>query len=286
MGGPGPVKARPTQSDLGSIEAGRPSGPILGRRGRRSAASGVLDILAASSGCSPRAAAALRPIPRGSNLDGQPSPRAGFSLIEAMVVLMIGGMALLLVFAIGGRAAQIGFGLGDRALSVADQQLAQDNLRALIGGLALPPAAMSAEDAGFGALSAGPDGFVGDAVLGRSTPCAARGPAHDLKVEIQAGRGGDQVVCQVGDGVKVKLFDLRPRHARFAYSPDGVRWSDRWSSPSAGAGGSVERKRPRSLYVMLATDDGAFEVVDRADSGRPSLYPLHAPASSGADAGL
>ena len=41
----------------------------------------------------------------------------GFSLMEAMVVLIIGGMALMLVFAIGGRAAEIGFGLGRRALA-------------------------------------------------------------------------------------------------------------------------------------------------------------------------
>ncbi len=48
-----------------------------------------------------------------SGLEGRRA--AGFSLIEALIVLIVAGFALMLVFAIGGQAARTGFALGRRA---------------------------------------------------------------------------------------------------------------------------------------------------------------------------
>ena len=48
-----------------------------------------------------------------------PHRSAGFSLIEALIVLLVAGMALMLVFSIGGESARTGFRLGRRALAAA-----------------------------------------------------------------------------------------------------------------------------------------------------------------------
>jgi hypothetical protein len=51
---------------------------------------------------------------------------AGFSLIEAAIMLAVAGMALMLIFAVATRSSQQGFRLGRNALAVADRELADD----------------------------------------------------------------------------------------------------------------------------------------------------------------
>ena len=63
----------------------------------------------------------------------------GFSLIEALVVLVVTGAALMLVFSVGARSTEIAFRLGRRALDLADRQVSTDALRVMIRGLEAPP---------------------------------------------------------------------------------------------------------------------------------------------------
>ena len=58
--------------------------------------------------------------------------RSGFSLIEALVVLAIGGMALAIIFSIGIKAGDTGFSLGRRAMSAADLDVSVSDVRVLI----------------------------------------------------------------------------------------------------------------------------------------------------------
>ena len=207
----------------------------------------------------------------------------GFSLMEAMVVLIIGGMALMLVFAIGGRAAGIGFGLGRRALAVTDGELAEDNLRELMHGVSIPPAEAGSGNPGIAVFNGGPQGFEGDAILGRSTLCASAGPVQRLRVRIEPLPDGDRVTCAAGAGAPRVAADLRPRRASFAYSTDGVRWGAHWTS-TPDIGPATTGPRARSVYIRLASADGAVEILEAAASGRPALYPARAvvPAHGGA----
>lgn len=73
----------------------------------------------------------------------QTARRSGFSLIEALVVLAIGGMALAVIFSIGIKAGDSGFSLGRRAMSVADADVAVSDLRSIIRSVSVrPPASM------------------------------------------------------------------------------------------------------------------------------------------------
>ncbi len=213
---------------------------------------------------------------------GQSSGRGGFSLMEAMVVLIVAGMALMLVFAVGGRATQLGFRLGGQALGAVDGELAEANVRTVMAAMTLRPAGVAfdpmAADAGKASFAGGPASFQGDAVLARASLCGGAGPAHALRVDIKSLRDGDAVLCRVGAGPSVVLADLRPRRARFAYSTDGRRWSDRWIEPTTPSLAQADGPREQALFIRLATVDGAIDITDRSTSGRPDLAKATAAA--------
>jgi prepilin-type N-terminal cleavage/methylation domain-containing protein len=214
-----------------------------------------------SAGASPRGAPA-RP-GRG---------RDGFSLIEALIVLLVAGMALMLVFSIGGGAARTGFQLGRRALAAADGEVAEDELRALVAGLRLAPGGADPQALKLLPLVGDARGFAADAVLARPGLCGPAGPVGRLRVAIESRPDGDEVTCQAGSAPVAVVADLAPRRARFAYSPDGTHWSDRWTSPPPATDPKAEPVE-QALYVRLASEDGQVDIVARASSGPPWLYP-------------
>jgi hypothetical protein len=208
----------------------------------------------------------------------QASPKAGFSLIEALIVLLVAGMALMLVFAIGGQSARTGFALGRRALAAADDDVTQDQLRSLIRDLTLSPIGVDPAQLGLAPFFGDAAGFQGEVVLDRAGPCGEAGPVGRLRVAIDARPDGDIVTCQSAAGPAQLLADLRPRRARFAYSIDGVLWRERWRAPAvnptvATAGPVRPAAAPVSLFIRLASDDGRIELVERASSGPVWLFP-------------
>ena len=93
--------------------------------------------------------------------------KPGFSLIEALIVLIVAGLALMLVFSIGGQAARTGFALGRRALTVADSEVSQDELRALVGALVVPPSGADPAKLKLDPFVGDAHGFTADAILTR-----------------------------------------------------------------------------------------------------------------------
>ena len=82
--------------------------------------------------------------------------QAGFSVVEALVVLVISVMAILLAFAAARHAAGIGFRLGRGALDEADGSPNEAGLRALIAGLDVAPRGVDPKAVDL-------PGFAGDA---------------------------------------------------------------------------------------------------------------------------
>lgn len=203
-----------------------------------------------------------------------PSPiakaRAGFSLIEATVMLAIAGMALMLIFAVATRASDQGFRLGRLALGAADAEVADDAFRSLVGGLALQPSPPQPGQLGAPSFAGTPDGFEGPVILGRGGPCAAAGPTARIQVQIQHAADRDRIVCRGGQAV---LMELKGR-AAFAYSEDGRSWAQTYTDrptfgfQAADAVAGVQR-RSRRLYVRLATRDGGFDIVAVSARDRP-----------------
>lgn len=199
----------------------------------------------------------------------QTARRAGFSLIEALVVLAIGGMALAVIFSIGIKAGDTGFALGRRAMSVADADVAISDLRSIIRSISLRPPISILEGVDQ-PIVAGPERLEADAVMERATGCAPQGWAGRLTLSLET--QGDQrvLMCQAG-GRKTPIMTL-PRGApgAFSYSVDGATWAPAFETPPR-APVSVENIRSQSLWVRL-NGGPQMDVVDLAYSGQPTQW--------------
>lgn len=191
------------------------------------------------------------------------SPRPGFSLIEALVVLAIGGMALAIIFSIGLQAGDSGFSLGRRAMAAADSDIASSDLRAVIRSLAVRPPAMFAPEIDE-PIRGQASRLEGDLVMERATQCGPRGWSGRLVLAIEPRGPGRALVCEAADR-RATLITSRSADMAFSYSEDGVVWSDQWTNAPTGRD-SVETQPPIKVYVRLKAD-AATDIVESASSG-------------------
>jgi prepilin-type N-terminal cleavage/methylation domain-containing protein len=199
----------------------------------------------------------------------QTASRSGFSLIEALVVLAIGGMALAVIFSIGIKAGDSGFSLGRRAMSVADADVAISDLRSIIRSISLRPPAAIVEGVDL-PIVAGPDRLEADAVMERATGCAPEGWAGRLTLTLET-QGADRVVmCQAGPRKTPIMVLPRGAAAAFSYSPDGATWTPSFETPR-GAPLNMENFRSQSLWVRL-NGGPRMDIVDLIYSGQPALW--------------
>ncbi|WP_436356141.1 prepilin-type N-terminal cleavage/methylation domain-containing protein [Brevundimonas sp. CEF1] len=199
----------------------------------------------------------------------QTARRAGFSLIEALVVLAIGGMALAIIFSIGIKAGDTGFSLGRRAMSVADADVAISDLRSIIRSISLRPPATIVEGVDL-PIIAGPERLEAEAVMERATGCAPQGWAGRLILTIEM-QGTERVLmCQAG-ARKTPIMTLpRGATAAFSYSSDSAIWVSAFESPSRPPN-DAESFLSQSLWIRLNAGP-TLDILDVAASGRPERW--------------
>lgn len=194
--------------------------------------------------------------------------RDGFSLIEALVVLAVSGMALAIIFSIGVKAGDSGFALGRRAMSAADRDVAIEDTRSIIRSIDVRPARTFAReiDRPFVGTS---ERFEGDAVMERATSCGPAGWAGRLVLTVEQQASERALVCRAGARQTVLLRTADPR-AALSYSNDGRTWvASLTNLPADGAG--FRDLTAEKLYVRF--DGGPrLDVLDMAFSGRPESW--------------
>ena len=196
------------------------------------------------------------------------SPRSGVSIVEALVVLAISGMALAIIFSIGVKAGDTGFGLGRRAMSAADLDLAVSDLRSLLRSFEIRPVDTFVDGVDQ-PLVGTPDRLEGAAVMERATQCAPQGWAGHLVLAVE-GEGESRVlVCQAGTQRAV-LFELGAAPAAFSYSVDTTTWSNAYENRRATVP-SEAGARSQTLYVRFEAPP-VTDVVERATSAQPSRW--------------
>lgn len=203
--------------------------------------------------------------------------RAGFSLIEALIVLAVGGMALTLVFSIGLNASRTGLRLGDRALALADEAGGVADYRSLVRALKLAPDGFRTTE-GYGDVKGEPTRLSGVAVLDRSVVCATAGEAAAVTLLIEAEGDRSVLACRVGNARPVRLFGLGLGKAAFAYSTDGETWTAAWPDEKQQERPPAFVLQPRRLWVVVTGDDGRRVLLETVDSGRPELWRRDGPA--------
>lgn len=196
--------------------------------------------------------------------------RAGFSLIEALVVLAIGGMALAVIFSIGIKAGDTGFSLGRRAMSAADADVAISDLRSIIRSISLRPPAAIVEGVDQ-PIIAGPDRLEADVVMERATGCAPQGWAGRLTLTIE--RQGTEHVLTCKAGARTTPILTLPRGtstASFSYSKDGQNWTSSLDT-SRSTQVWLQQFRSQTLWVRLKGGP-QMDIVDLAYSGQPAQW--------------
>lgn len=201
--------------------------------------------------------------------------RAGFSLVEALVVLAITSVLLILLVSVSTGARRAGFRSAARADALQDRLVGEAALRVLIRAVRLPEAGRSAAP-----FDGDPDGFTAAVVPGRATPCGVGAPSAALSLRLDRSGGRTRLTCAGADGRAAVLLDMGPSAAAFSYALAGRDWSDRLSAalPPTRAGASAPRPRPR-LWIRLAASPGP-EVVEAVDPPAGASSPASTAGSA------
>lgn len=189
--------------------------------------------------------------------------RQGFSLIEALVVLAVGGMAIAIIFTIGVKAGDTGFSLGRRAMSAAERDIAVSDLRASLRSLSVRPAA-AFNPALDRPIAGEPRRLVAEAVMERATQCAPMGWAGSLVLTIEDAGDHTTLFCEAA-GRKTALLTDNPPSATFSYSRDGRTWTSTFDNTPTEAD-RLNDPRSDAVFVRFR---GTADILERAESARP-----------------
>lgn len=152
--------------------------------------------------------------------------RSGFSIIEAIVVLLIAGMVLSLVLPIASRSTSGNLRMGMQGLSNFDESIGEELFRRLVSA-AVPPPARPFEAPAADTLSGtssevrfyvrSPDGVL----------CAPRGKLVEVVLQIEATDSGARLDCR-SEGREVEVARWHGDAASFSFSGNGLSWADHW----------------------------------------------------------
>jgi type II secretory pathway pseudopilin PulG len=135
----------------------------------------------------------------------------GFTLLEALLVVVITALVATMLFSFLGRSTARTWERADEAIDVVEAANAEVELRSLL--------LASATTVGGGAQ------FEARSSVGQSTRCLSMGGERLVRVLIR----GRTLQCDSG-GRRRTLLSWRRGEARFTYSGDGRTWRETWST--------------------------------------------------------
>lgn len=196
--------------------------------------------------------------------------RSGFSLIEALVVLAIGGMALAVIFSIGTKAGDTGFALGRRAMAAADQDIALSDLRVILRSFDLRPPQVIAEEVDRPLIGTSTR-LEGTVVFEQANACGPHGWAGLMALSLILHEGGGAgLYCQMGEREVELMVWTRDPPTGFSYSTDQQTWAEHFSTPSVRAP-LEESLLSQSIWVRFGAPAGA-DIIENITSGQPERW--------------
>jgi hypothetical protein len=207
---------------------------------------------------------------------------AGFTLIEALATLAVTGLTLSVMFSIGVKNIAAGYRLGHRAVDHANQQVSTRAVRDVLDSMVIPALAVASQSAeneaetndqnGMGdEFDGAPDTLAGYIIATRDNPCLPVGGEGRITLSFKSDNGRTLLMCQVNAEDPVVLGDFGWPDAAFSYSEDGATWTDNWQVVRGQTvdSAAVPDSEQREVYVRIASRDGANQVVELVQSGRP-----------------
>ncbi len=204
-------------------------------------------------------------------------PRAGFSLVEALVTLAVTSLLLTLLFSVGAGARGAGFRTSRRSLEAADTQVGAASLRLLLRGVRLPERGKS--DVPFLGEA---DRLTAAVSPARATACPGVRAGASMQLRLERSGGRTRLVCAGEGGPATPLLDLGAGPAAFAYALAGRPWTDRLEArapPAPSTGTRSPAAPPPRLWIRLAGP--GLEVIEAVERPPPRPTPPGAPAPSG-----
>ena len=211
--------------------------------------------------------------------------KAGFTLLESLIVLAVTGLTLGLVFSVTSRSAVTGYRLGERAQGVAEGQVATAAYRDAISSFMVPVLTTEAlgtfdpeRDTTDTALIGEARQVSGEWLANRGGPCGPVGAYGRITLALSPLNGGTALTCQIDDQEPRLLMTLKWRDAQFQYSENGVDWLPSWTIQ---AGEYVELQadpasEARKVYVRVVAEDGSSDLMALASTGHPSSGTIQA----------
>ena len=205
--------------------------------------------------------------------------RAGLSLAEVLVVLVISSLVLSIVLPLAGRSVADNLRIGVYGLNSQDLSLREESYRRLLRS-ATQPRAQAGENQSADTLTGQSDAFSMTVLSLQDNACAFAGRLTAIELRIVRA-GQDQVLQCSGDGRSQDLLKLDGVvSAAFLYSSDGREWFDHWPLEDGGE----QRLVVDAPLVSLVAGSVSRPIVWVERAGRPqpvnfNLQPAgHTPA--------
>ena len=153
-------------------------------------------------------------------------PSDGFSVVEALVSLLVIGLLLSVLRPLIGTGVQRSHQMALRGLEAREAALGEALFQRLLADVTQAPVTRIDE------LNRSPVSGDGRSVTLRvrarsEAVCAPAGWIGQVELEIRQAASGSEIVCR-SPLAEQPVYSWPSGEARFSYSPDGTSWFDRW----------------------------------------------------------
>ena len=157
-----------------------------------------------------------------------PPPSSGFTIMEALISLVVVSLMLSLLLPIVGGGLARNQSLGLAGLETMQSRLGEQLFRELAESAARKPVSTLSD-----ASSSNIHGSVTQARLrvavDRRLPCALEGTVSEVELEIVNAADGGELHCRGAPG-GARLLTWKKGRGEFSYSRDGATWLSEWPS--------------------------------------------------------
>lgn len=225
--------------------------------------------------------------------------RSGFSIIEAIIVLLIASLILSVVLPTVSRAVSDNLRIGMRGLDSFSLSIAETSLRRLAAATVSPPL-VPLEPPSLDTVSGDSSRAEFHVLPTEAVPCARRGQLTVVRLAIEAASPGGRLICEAGGEVK-EIIRWEEGAASFSYSLDGREWANAWPPAESGLASRTDEPadllqvpRRASVVAPLLRFSISDSLMDRAPwvvmLGQPQtaeirMEDLIGPAGSSGSAG-
>lgn len=212
--------------------------------------------------------------------DSRKLAMAGFSVLEAIIALVVASMILSVILPIASRSVSDNLRVGMRGLDAVALSIEESAFRGLAAA-AVPAPTLPFRPAPREMLTGTPSEIVMTAMTPQVTLCVPQGEPVPVTLSIEQSGEAGRLVCRAAERER-ELLRWQDGTASFAFSLDGGAWSDVWpTGPDTSADvaqfGVSQRtsiKAPRVRFTLMRAGRPAISWIAPFGYLRPIEYRL------------